>query len=80
MTTEVTREELAAHIDPMKEDISEIKDKVEPIPELVTQLKRLNGTVDELNRWRYLLMGGGAVVGLMLGGGGVTYILTEVLK
>ncbi len=80
MTTEVTREELAAHIDPMKEDISEIKDQVEPIPELVTQLKRLNGTGDELNRWRYLLMGGGAVVGLMLGGGGVTYILTEVLK
>ncbi len=76
----VTRAELTAHINPMKLDIGEIKDKVEPIPELVAQVTRINGTVSELNRWRYLLTGGGAVVGLMFGGGGVTYILTEVLK
>ena len=76
---QVTRAELTAHIEPMKEDISEIKEKVELIPELVTQVTRINGTVDELNRWRYLLMGGGTVVTLIFGGGGITYILTEVL-
>ena len=82
MTTEdthVTREELTAHIEPMKEDIAEIKEAVKPISALLTQVTRINGTVAELNTWRYLLIGGGVVVAFVLGSGGITYILTEVL-
>ena len=75
----VTPREFSNAIEPMQRDIADIKKAVEPIPELVAQVTRLNGTVSELNVWRWLATGGGMVVALALGGGGLTYILMEVL-
>ena len=76
----VTRNEFREAMDPVREDIKEIAKAVKPIPALLTQVERINGTVAELNTWRYLFIGGGAVVAFIFGSGFITYILTEVLK
>ena len=86
MDDQVTRDELTAHIEPMKEDIAEIKVAVAPIPAILTQVERTNSTVADhtleistLKQWMWMLRGGGIVVAFILGAGGVTYILTEVI-
>lgn len=80
MTEEyVTEREFSAAMEPVQKDIATIKEAVEPIPVMVAQLERINGTVEELSMWRYLFIGGGTMVAFILGAGGITYILSEVI-
>ena len=81
-----TREEFRATAEPMQRDISEIKEAVRPIPAILSQVERTNNTVADhtveistLKQWMWMLRGGGIVVAFIMGAGGITYILTEVL-
>ncbi len=74
----MTEREFSAAMEPVQEDIAAIKERVEPIPALLAQVERINGTVEELSMWRYLFIGGGTVVAFILGAGGIAYIFSEI--
>ncbi len=66
----VTQEQLSATIEPIKEDIGEIKDSVAVIPALLVQVQGINGTttenskaISDLQRWKWTLAGAGSSVG-----------------
>ena len=85
MTENVTRDELTAHIEPMKVDIAAIAKAVEPIPAILVETKATNAKVAKhekeigvIKSWQQRLIGAGSVVVFLIGIFGV-YLLQEVL-